>query len=57
MFAPILCLCCPVQVAALRRDDPRPRSPAVCVKDQDTEVKRSVSRVLYAPEEATGTGT
>jgi hypothetical protein len=26
-----------VQVAALRRADPRPRSPTDCVKDQETE--------------------
>jgi hypothetical protein len=35
-FYSVLVLSC-VQVAALRRADPRPRSPTDCVRDQETE--------------------
>jgi hypothetical protein len=33
----ILCLCCPVQAAALRRADPPFMGPTDCVWDYETE--------------------
>jgi hypothetical protein len=40
----ILCLCFPVQVAALRRADPPSKESYRLSKNEETEVKRSVSR-------------
>jgi hypothetical protein len=45
LFVFILCLC---EVAALQRADPPSRESYRLCKDQETEVKRSVSRVLYS---------
>jgi hypothetical protein len=50
----IRCLCCPVYVAALRRADHSSQESYWLQEDQETEVKRSVSRMPCAPEGATG---
>jgi hypothetical protein len=51
----ILCLCC--HVFRQRPCDElitRPRSPTDCLQHEETEVKRSVSRMPNVPEGATG---
>jgi hypothetical protein len=51
----ILYLCCPLQVAASRRADPLSKeSYRLSIIIKETEVKRRVSGMAYAPEGATG---
>jgi hypothetical protein len=48
-----LYLCCSMQAAALRWADPPWKETYQLSKDYETGVKRSVSRMPYAPEGAT----
>jgi hypothetical protein len=38
-----------VQVSALRRADPRPRSPTDCIKDQETEKAAKAEQKAIGP--------